>query len=267
MSAMSKWVRKHQIPLFFALALAVTWTGFVPFYTSGGESIPWFTFGPALAALAVAGIANGWAGVQPILAATIRWRVRPIWYVVALGLPFVAQLVSVLLNPAFGSVGPHWSAIPPMAQMLPMILLFAIFSGPVGEEIGWRGFALPQLLMRFSALNASLILGVVWAVWHLPLILVDDFTTYGALMPVFAAIVFTWVFQNASGSALLAILMHISHQNSVRYLGRVYDGADKVQQQWIGVAIWVAAVAIILAVHGSRNFASRRHVAATPAFE
>jgi uncharacterized protein len=186
---------------------------------------------------------------------------------VALGLPFVAQLVSVLLNPAFGSVGPHWSAIPPMAQMLPMILLFAIFSGPVGEEIGWRGFALPQLLMRFSALNASLILGVVWAVWHLPLILVDDFTTYGALMPVFAAIVFTWVFQNASGSALLAILMHISHQNSVRYLGRVYDGADKVQQQWIGVAIWVAAVAIILAVHGSRNFASRRHVAATPAFE
>ena len=252
------WVRQHQTPLFFTLSIVLTWVAFVPFYTSGGESIPWFTFGPAIAAVLIAALASGWRGVGDTLRSTVRWRVGAIWYVAALGLPFVAQLLSVLLNPAFGSAAPNWTAIPPAAQMLPMILIYAVFSGPLGEEIGWRGFALPQLLARYSALTASLILGSVWAVWHLPLILVDDFTAYGALMPVIAALVFTWVFQNSSGSVLLAILMHISHQNSVRFLGRVYSDADQVQQQWIGFAIWILFIAIILTVNGSRNFTMRR---------
>jgi membrane protease YdiL (CAAX protease family) len=264
MQTLLTWVRRRQTPLFFALSLALTWAAFVPFYVSGGESIPWFTFGPAVAAFALAALASGWRGVRALLAAMLRWRVGAIWYLVALGLPFGAQLASILLNPGFGSAAPDWSAIPPAAQMLPMILIFAVFSGPLGEEIGWRGFALPRLLESYSALTASLILGAVWAIWHLPLILVDDFTAHGALMPVIAAIVFTWVFQNSAGSVLLAILMHMSHQNSVRYLGRVYSDADQVQQQWIGVAIWVLAVAVILAVHGSRSFVSKRRRQTTP---
>lgn len=135
-----------------------------------------------------------------------------------------------------------------------MVALFAVFSGPLGEEIGWRGFALPKLLETYSALAASLILGSVWAVWHLPLILVGDFTSYGAFMPVIAAIAFTWVSQNAKGSVLLAILMHASYQNSVRYLGKVFTDADHVQQQWIGVAIWVLMVAAIVLVYGTKRF-------------
>ncbi|MDZ4312732.1 MAG: type II CAAX endopeptidase family protein [Cypionkella sp.] len=250
-------IHRHQTPLFFALSLVLSWVAFVPFYNSGGESIPWFTFGPAVAAILITALASGWRGIRDLLAAAVRWRVGAIWYGVALGLPFGAQLASVLLNPVVGSAEPDWNAIPPAGQMLPMILIYAVFSGPVGEEIGWRGFALPRLLARYSALTASLILGAVWAVWHLPLILVDDFTAYGALMPVIAAIVFTWVFQNSSGSVLLAILMHISHQNSVRYLGRVYNDADQVQQQWIGVVIWALTVAMILVFNGTRSFLAR----------
>jgi len=250
-------LRRHRVGVFFALALSLSWLAFIP-YMFTEDGIPWFTFGPAAAALIVAAVTGGWRSVKSLLGSIVRWRVNPSWYLAALGLPFLAQLGSIAINPLFGAAAPNWSAIPPFAEILPMVALFAVFSGPLGEEIGWRGYALPQLLKNHGALAASLILGVVWAIWHLPLILVDDFTSYGALMPVLAAIVFTWVFQNGRGSVLLAILMHVSHQNSVRYLSRVYTDGDKVMQQWLAVGFWLGMVALILSVYGARSFTRAR---------
>ena len=143
-----------------------------------------------------------------------------------------------------------------------MVLLFAVFSGPLGEEPGWRGFALPRLLSRYPALTASLILGVVWAAWHLPLLLVGDLTVYGTVNAVLAAIVFTWVYQNTGGSVLVPILMHMSHQNSVRYLGKVFVEPDHTQQQWIAVAIWALVVGRDRRTsRAPRSFGSRRDTA------
>src|SRR4029434_8845943 len=98
--------------------------------------------------------------------------------------------------------------------------------------------ALPKLLETRTATAASLILGSVWAIWHLPLILVGDFSAHGSIMPLIAAFAFTWVSQNARGSVLLAILMHASYQNSERYLGKVFTDGDYAQQQWICRGIW-----------------------------
>jgi membrane protease YdiL (CAAX protease family) len=100
-------------------------------------------------------------------------------------------------------------------------------------------------------------MGVLWAAWHLPLGMVDDLTVYGSINTVLAAVVFTWLWQNTRGSVLLAILMHASHQNSVRYVGQVYDGAAMVQQQWIAVALWGLVVLAIVAIHGRERFAPR----------
>jgi uncharacterized protein len=250
-------MRNHPLISFFTLTLGITWAAFIPYYytcISGGDAIPWFTFGPMLAGIAMAAATDGFKGLKSLATATFRWKVKPIWYVAAIGVPFASQYISVLLNPLFGSAAPDWTNIPPLVEILPMVALFAVFSGPLGEEVGWRGFALPRLLETRSALAASLILGSVWAVWHLPLILVGDFTSYGAFMPVIAAIAFTWVSQNARSSVLLAILMHASYQNSVRYLGKVFIDADHVQQQWIGVAVWVIFVGAILLFYGTRRF-------------
>jgi membrane protease YdiL (CAAX protease family) len=249
-------LRKYPLTAFFTLTLAVTWLAFIPYYHST-DSIPWFTFGPMVAGITMAAVTGGFSQVKSLLAATFRWKVNPIWYVAAIGLPFVSQFLSVLLNPLFGSALPAWGNIPPVMEIIPMVALLLVFSGPIGEEIGWRGFALPRLLEKYSALSASLILGSVWAIWHLPLILVGDFTAYGALMPVIAAIVFTWVFQNSRGSVLLAILMHASYQNSVRYLGKVFTDGDHVQQQWLGNCIWLVMIATILLVYGTRSFMNR----------
>jgi len=249
-------LRKYPLTSFFTLALAVTWLAFIPYYYST-DGIPWFTFGPMVAGFTMAAVTGGLKQVKSLLAATFRWKVNPIWYVAAIGLPFASQYFSVLLNPLFGSAAPAWGNIPPVMEIIPMVALLLVFSGPVGEEIGWRGFVLPRLLEKYSALSASLILGLVWAIWHLPLILVNDFTAHGALMPVIAAILFTWISQNAKGSVLLAILMHASYQNSVRYLGKVFTDGDHVQQQWLGNGIWLVMIAAILLVYGTKSFMNR----------
>ena len=167
------------------------------------------------------------------------------------------NIFSVLLNPLFGSAAPAWGNIPPVMEIIPMVAILLVFSGPIGEEIGWRGFALPRLLEKYSALAASLILGSVWAIWHLPLILVNDFTAYGALMPVIAPSSSPGCSRIARGSVLLAILMHASYQNSVRYLGKVFTDGDHVQQQWLGNGIWLVMIAAILLVYGTKSFMNR----------
>ena len=167
------------------------------------------------------------------------------------------QLVAVLINPLLGASAPNWRAIPPLGEVAAWIAIFLVFSGPLGEEPGWRGFALPRMLERQGALAASLLLGVLWSAWHLPLGLVGDLTLYGSINAVLAAVVFTWLWQNTGGSVLLAILMHASHQNSVRYLGRVYEGADQVQQQWIAVTLWALVALAIVLIHGRERFAPK----------
>jgi len=249
-------MRRHRLTFFFALALGLTWLAFIPFYLSHGESIPWFTFGPAVSGFIVAALAGGWSSIKAILASMVKWRVRPIWYLVAFGLPFGAQLASILINPLLGSAQPAWGNIPAFSEMLPMIALYAVFSGPLGEEPGWRGFATPSLLASHSALASSLILGVIWAVWHFPLGLLGDLSLYGTINVVLAAIVFTWLYQN-TGSVLLAILVHVTHQNSVRFLGKVFVESDYTQQQWIGVAIWAIIAVAIVAYYGTESFVRR----------
>lgn len=256
MNAFLNMVWKHRLTAFFSLALGLTWLAFIPFYLSNGENIPWFTFGPAVSGFIVAALAGGWSAVKAILASMVRWRVRPIWYLAALGLPLGAQLASILINPLCGSAEPAWSNIPAFSEMLPIIVLYAVFSGPLGEEPGWRGFATPRLLARHSALTSSLILGTIWAIWHLPLGLVGDLSLYGTINVVLAAIVFTWLYQN-TGSVLLAILMHVTHQNSVRFLGKVFVDGDYIQQQWIGVAIWAVIAVAIVAYYGTGSFVHR----------
>jgi membrane protease YdiL (CAAX protease family) len=250
-------ISRHPLVSFFLLAFALTWLLFLPWMASGGEGIPWFTFGPAIAGFAVAALTDGWRGVKRILAAVGRWKAAPIWYLVAIALPFVLQLVAVLVNALLGAAAPNWSAIPPLGEIAAWVAIFLVFSGPLGEEPGWRGFALPRMLERQGALAASLVLGLLWSAWHLPLGLVGDLTVYGSINTVLAAVVFTWLWQNSRGSVLLAILMHASHQNSVRYLGRVYQGDDHVQQQWIAVALWALVALAIVAIHGRQRFAPK----------
>ena len=160
-------LRRHEITAFYGLTFVLTWTAFIPWYAGNAEDIPWFTFGPFAAALILSASTGGWPTVKRLLAKIVHWRVGMLWYLVALGLPLVIQLVAILINPLFGSPAPMWSNIPPVCDIIPMVLLFVVFSGPLGEEPGYADLPC-RACLRYPALTASLVLGVVWAAWHIP---------------------------------------------------------------------------------------------------
>ena len=144
-------IRRYRVTSFFMLAIAMTWTAFIPFYLDGGEGPALFTFGPFVAAMIVSAIVGGWPSARALLRSIVHWRVAPIWYLVAVGFPIAVQLLANWLNPAFGSGPANWAAIPPVGQIAATVAVLAVFSGPLGEEPGWRGFALPELLQKHAA--------------------------------------------------------------------------------------------------------------------
>jgi membrane protease YdiL (CAAX protease family) len=149
--------------------------------------------------------------------------------------------------------------IPVIVAALQMPFLLGI----AGEEVGWRGFALPRLRERFGPLVASLILGLLWAVWHAPLAVFPTWTGDRPL-PLFAArylllvlpltLIFTWFFERVGRSVLLAIVLHNTLNLTTNAygtaLGLPKDSATLVVNSLI-VVLWVCAAAI--AVHYGRS--------------
>jgi uncharacterized protein len=260
MNPITSIVKRHPLGSFFGLTFVLTWAAMLAWLQGGGEDIPWFTFGPLLAALIVTALVAGRAGLKALLRRQVQWRVGIGWYAVALGLPIALELATVALNVALGANAPAWDAMRPWSSILSMTVIYTVFSSPLGEELGWRGFALPRLLGRFAnhhygALAASLILGVIHAAWHLPLFLVGEMDVPSLLGTIIGAIVVTWLFQHTQGSVLLAVLFHAANQNSGRFLSPLFTGADATQQHWLKLAVWVTAAVILVLVAGSARLA------------
>jgi uncharacterized protein len=139
-------------------------------------------FGPAFAAIIVVVVTQGKTGLKDLLSRLVRWRVGARWYAIALGLPTVLALttagVQLLLG---GSAAIQFGGL--------SVLNIVLFVFVVGEELGWRGYALPRLLATKSALVASLILGVLWGAWHLPTFFVPGAPQYG--LPFSAFVILT----------------------------------------------------------------------------
>ncbi len=205
---------------FMLLALALSWGLWISTIASQHGWIeaqipvmPWGSFGPAIAAIIVAA---RFRGVRELLRPALRFRARGIDYVLAVVAPIMAFAVAAVAEltargtaPVFANLDKLW-----MAPLLWIVIL--IVGGPLGEEIGWRGFALPRLLSRIGPLASSLVIGVMWLVWHLPLFWLEGAAQEGSSIALFAvavfaiAIVFTWFWIRTEGNLWLAITMHTS---------------------------------------------------------
>jgi uncharacterized protein len=220
---------RHPLVFFFIIAYAGTWLLELPYVLSEDGSgllpfsspvVQWMMpvsifMGPFLAAFIMTGVTEGREGVGRFLRRFVLWRVGLGWYLfVLLGAPSILALAAVLLPGALGSI----EGLAPLAP-LPLLILFVFvffLGGPLAEEPGWRGFALPRLQRLYGPLVGSLILAPLWMLWHLPLFFVPawetpptilNFILYLTAVTVMT-IVFTWVFNNTKGSLLIAILMH-----------------------------------------------------------
>ncbi len=269
MNRIASITKRHPLDTFFGLTFALTWAAMVTWLRGGGEDIPWFTFGPMLTALIVTALVGGKDGLKALLRRQVQWRVSIGWYAVAIGLPIALELVTVALNVAMGAHAPTWDVMRPWPTILGMTALYMVFSGPLGEELGWRGFALPRLLERFAAhpygaLIASLILGVIHAAWHLPMFLVGEMDVPSILGTIIGAVLVTWLVQHTQGSVLLTVLFHAANQNSGRFLSPLFAGADVIQQHWLKLVVWAIAAIVIVIVAGPARLARQSAVPAGP---
>ena len=238
-------VRHHPIITFFVLTYAIGW-GCIPFWTFQAGS-------PFIAALIVIPLTQGWAGLRELGSRMIRWRVRWYWYVIAIGLPLAVILLTAGLNVALGASAPSLA----FGSVSTILLVFAVRlvnpgDGALGEEPGWRGFALPGLQSTLSPLVSTMILGVVVTVWHVPLLLMEEgllqpSIIVGFLLGSFAVTFFyTWLFNHTGGSVFMSIVSHAA-QGTIQ-IGALWPaGADFAQAMLLNsVVLSVVAIGLIV---------------------
>ena len=168
-------------------------------------------FGPSLAGFIMAFGVEGRAGVQRLLSRTVpTWSGLP-WYVaVIVGFAAANFVAAWVLTPEFLANLPSWDRL---LYLLPLTLVTD--TGPLGEEFGWRGFALPRILERRSPLAAALILGAIWWAWHLPTFFISTLSQSHLSIPVFLinslslSVIMTWLYLRTRGDLLLMILVHV----------------------------------------------------------
>jgi len=241
---------------FFVAAFVLSWATW-PIVLVTGSGPPVLGFGPFLAAVLVLGLAEGRGGIGRLLRAMVRWRVPWRWWATALLLPVVLTATAATINVALGAPMPDQADLGrwPDAALVAVLILFIPLFGGAWEEPGWRGFALPRLLRQGSPLVASLVLGSVWAAWHVPLLVNGDQHWSDLLLVVLATVVFTWVFGGARHSVLVAMVMHaMNNAVSGEYVSPMFTGADSTRQSWLLVLVWgAAAVLVVLAARGFRR--------------
>lgn len=245
--------RRRPIVAFVALAYGLSWGVWILGYLALPADAPYFplvvlgVFGPAVAAMTV--IRASGRRVRTWLADVLEWRVAPRWYLAALLLPVVMYAVAAVALVAAGASvrleRAGWGALLFVAGLPAATLLTG-----GNEEFGWRGFLLPRLQRRYSALVASLVVGVVWAGWHLPVYLLPLGLTNGPFrlflpFAVLASVAFTWIYNSTNGSVLVSMLLHGSLNSAVGLVGGVL-ALDPVNE----VAPWRARIlgALLVAV-------------------
>lgn len=271
----STWISRHQLLSFFILSYAISsiialiskYVIAVPTYSFfGGVMI----FSPTISAFIVAGLAGGLEGIKKLLSGFTRWKINFKWYLAAFSLTLIPLLVA-LVYIALGNTIPGMKEGTTVPFLLQQLLLTLVF-GPLAEETGWRGFALPRLQKKFNALLSSLILGVIWAFWHLPFYFISGGAA-GIPFPIYVVLVMTltifltWIYNNSKGNLVLCILMHFFFNfNSAFIVG--WLGLMPPMLFYIvcgaGLGVYVLAVIFIFGYkHLSKSADRNQHVTET----
>jgi len=252
--------------VFFLLTFAVTWLAWLvwtvvaPPGNAGSVDLgdPVFllgVFAPALVAIALTARAEGSAGVRRLLARIGRWRVGMRWYLFAIAYLATIKLVAALIHrvargtwPAFGDT--------PWLLMLGAILVSTWVQA--GEEVGWRGYALPRLAKHLGLGRASVLLGIFWALWHLPLFFLPGTGSDGQSFPIYLlhvtalSVAMAWLYWKTEGSLLLVMLMHASVNNTTDIVPAAVAGASDPfalsgsPVAWVTIGLsWIVAAPLL----------------------
>ena len=231
---------KSQLLYYFLLTFVISWLLWSPFYFFEDVSeilvLPG-AWGPTLSAIILSYLWGKGSGVKDLIKRLLIWRVSWKYYFFAIFGILVVGVVAVLLHISLGGSPPNSDLIlegmglSPSDGMLAIylfpvfFLVNTLFGGPVAEELGWRGFAQPLAQESYNKVAAGLIIGLVWSLWHLPLIIflpkaVGNLPIL-AYVPIMTAmgVIFSWLYNQTRGSVLLAILLHGGMNFAMGFLG------------------------------------------------
>lgn len=212
---------------------------------------------PTISAVIISGLNDGWQGIKNLFAGFRIWKVNFLWYFAGL-LFIIAPLIFALIYLFFGGQAPG----PAPTYTIPIFLLdlfISLITGPLNEEAGWRGYALPRLQSRFPALTSSVILGIIWGFWHLPLYIVYARMPFYIFifLNIILSIFITWGYNNTKGSLIIAVLFHYCWNIMGTYIPGTL-GLLPMMILYIGVSIILSIYLIIVFVYFGTRRLSRK---------
>lgn len=231
-------IRRAPLASYFGLTFLFTWS-LLPLASRSIAASLVALCGPAVAGFVVSAC-RGRDEWRAFLARVADWQIRPSWYLLALFLPVPITVLRSGLEYLLGARG----VIEPQAVSALGLVVFVLVAG---EEAGWRGFALPRLLPRFGPWRASAIVGVIWALWHLPLFYMPGMPQFGSPFPAFIgytiglSVILTFFALRTRGSVVIATMFH----GAVNTIGLVNTAADAELRGWSN-AICYGVVALVL---------------------
>ena len=246
-----------RLVMFFVLAFAWSWSCWllapaVKTQSSFASGALFFLggFGPSLAAISVVAVAAGPIGLRAWLLRCLTWRGSPGWLVLAFLSPLAVLTLAAAAHMALGGSVPPSPAASHVGLYIGNFFLVFLVGGPLGEEFGWRGFALPVMQERLVWRSASLVLGAVWGVWHLPLFFISESAQNSGSMAAFFVLIvatsvfYAWLYQRSNASVLPALALHTA-SNSWPMLVPVLP-SDADQRPYLFVVGLVVTAAIWL---------------------
>jgi CAAX protease family protein len=217
---------------------------------------------PSTLGLVFVGLLRGRPGVRRVLRRLVHGRVGLRWYVAVLALAMLVPLavgVSILM-------GGDTPVVDKTIFGVLFLFAFMIFPGSaLGEELGWRGFVLPRLQARHSALKASLIIGILWGPWHLPLWLTGtESHPISLYVPFVVAVIassvfYTWLYNNTGGSLFIIVLYHAASNLPITVLIDDGLGSRGAQPFLIYVGLTVIAAVVVVIATGAEHLSRTAH--------
>ena len=245
----AKFTREHPLASFFILAFAISWTLGMPaaLVPAWPELLTFLAaFGPAAAAIILSGLAEGSDGILRLLSPLKKWQVGMRWYLVVLLGPALMMTSLVLLFELSGKGIEYPSSIKILATIadhLPTLAAIFIYQVVIiwGEEIGWRGYALPGLEKKYHPILASVILGVLWGLWHLPSFWIEGSVhqkmsvLFFVLATIGYSLLYTLIYNGTRGSLWIMCLLHAANNTTVSYTMLFYDSI--LEEQLVTLAV------------------------------
>jgi membrane protease YdiL (CAAX protease family) len=271
---MSTFVKKYPAISMFVLAELIGGALIAPIAAGMVPADSMFfllaAFSASLAGIILTAIVSGKAGLRKLFRRLLVWRVGIGWWVIALFAVAFIYLGGMFLVSFYEGLVLDLSHVGPIYMIIPLLIFATLTHGGLGEELGWRGFLLPRLQARYSALVSSIIIGIMWGLWHLPLFLIEGIPfyyeigqAYGVIPAVLGiaffltvpwSILLTWMHNNTQGSLLLVSVFHGAEAWKEYFLNPDILAASEIG---FSAILTVTAIVVVL-TSGAKNL-SRKH--------